>query len=76
MLNDLNESEAIKRKSNTELVALQNKIQAVKRSLDDLNKLMEEENTIKRATAEYLGQGQKNLGGAECSKRRQDLLQR
>ena len=66
MLNDLNESEAPKRKSNTELVALQIKIQAAKRSLDVLNNIVEEEHTIKRATAEYLGKCHKNIGGVEC----------
>ena len=64
MLNDLNE--AMKRNSNTELVALQNKSETARRPVEYLNKLVEEEHTIKRATAEYLGECHKNLGGVEC----------
>ena len=48
MINDLNESEATKRRTNTALVALQNKVRTAKKSLNKLTALAEEANTTKR----------------------------
>ena len=57
MLNDLNESQAQKKRANAELLALQNKVKTAKQSLRDLTALTEEEKSTLLATAEFLGKG-------------------
>ena len=52
MLNDVNESEATKRRTNTELVACQSKVLKAKKSFHNLTELVDEGNAMKRAIAD------------------------